>query len=1345
MVAFVFALAINHIAGQNIEIVSQIGGGYRTIQVVDNYAYAGEGPSLVALEVSNPGQPHTVGRLLLHPNAYVKDVFTTAGLAYVITGAQDYFGPNTPSGLHIIDIGNPSSPTLVSSCHTSSTAESVFVSGSLAHIAWGSYNDSRTSGGLQIIDISNPTSPTFRGSYNTADVARDVFVAGSFAYLAAGQLKIINISDPTSPTLCASYATYDWPHSIYVSGHLAYVGNDGMPANLEIINVIHPWQPTSFGYYGLEATTIRGVYASNGLAYVVNDHNWGNIAVLDVSHPTSPTLLLTFDTLGTPCGLCVAANVAYIPFTSYQKGGGLEILDVTNPGAPALWGLVPSPMECHDVSVQGGVGCVGAYPQNLYTIDLNHPAVPGCLAHLQVWASTAQRVSVSGNVCCVAGGGELNIVDVGHPSSPTLVGHGFCAADDVVVRANRAYVANDGLHIFDLSNPLSPTLIGSCATAGSALALSDDGNTAYIAGYDIFQAINVSNPSSPILRGSCQTTGDNWSVCLSGNLACVVGDVGLQIIDVTDPSVPTVSGLYATSLLPWDVAVSDGFACVTFFRWTEEEGRQPPYVLEIIDVSNPSSPTLRATYDFPTAPLGVEIHDGLAYVATYGSGVWVLRYAGPLSPAAPSNLTATALSSSQIHLAWHDNADNEEGFYVERKLGSAGSWSWISSEGPNAMTYQDGGLQSDTTYFYRVRAFNATGVSTYSHETSATTLAALERAFRVIAPNGGESWQIGTTQTIRWVINDPISSSYIKIQMLRGVPGNWAASTHLTTYDWIPATATSYDWFIDPNLYASGANYWLNVARMAGDPTYWQDWSDGNFSLYFPTPSGPNLTLSDCRFSPAAPTQLRPGDPLALSARVENSGGSPTGPFWVEVWGSRTGGLTLDRFLATSLHLPSGLFAGGSHSWITSTPLTSIPDGPYTVVYSVDRPREVAESNERDNRAVIGSQRLLVIRPPTQADLVVEGFAMAPNPAQSGGPVAFSGRVANRGSEPCGPFWIEFWGSWDWPYPALDFFLCDSIFVENLDPGAAVDLANCPRSLYKVPEGVFMVGCFADRDDSIAETDETNNYQFLDGQVFNRVALEARPVKTQVGADLVVWSADISPVAPVQLAPGDTITLTIELANRGSLNTGPFWLEYWGSRDGGLTLGNFLADSTRLANLAPGQTVRLTMVKRLYGIPDGPYSFVAVADRPDDVSEINEGNNRLTVAGKRLLLVRPPSGANLVIQNFDAGQIVYGNLMPGGYLRNTGTADSGPFWVEFWVCPGDPDYPWLDRFLCRSALVDNLPPQHEVPLYQFSHPVYDMPSGQYVVIAFVDRPDHVAESDETDNYAMMRGVTILRR
>jgi regulation of enolase protein 1 (concanavalin A-like superfamily) len=106
-----------------------------------------------------------------------------------------------------------------------------------------------------------------------------------------------------------------------------------------------------------------------------------------------------------------------------------------------------------------------------------------------------------------------------------------------------------------------------------------------------------------------------------------------------------------------------------------------------------------------------------AIVALIGSG------GGPVtSPAAPSGLSASAVSSSQINLAWTDNADNESGFKIERKTGG-GSFSQIGTVNANVTTYPNGGLSPSTTYTYRVRAYNGAGDSSYSNEASATTQA----------------------------------------------------------------------------------------------------------------------------------------------------------------------------------------------------------------------------------------------------------------------------------------------------------------------------------------------------------------------------------------------------------------------------------------------------------------------------------------------------------------------------------------------------------------------------------------------------------------------------------------------
>jgi len=61
------------------------------------------------------------------------------------------------------------------------------------------------------------------------------------------------------------------------------------------------------------------------------------------------------------------------------------------------------------------------------------------------------------------------------------------------------------------------------------------------------------------------------------------------------------------------------------------------------------------------------------------------------------------------------------GFKIERKTGS-GSYFQIATVGAGVTSYSNTALNASTTYYYRVRAYNAAGNSDYSNEASATTL-----------------------------------------------------------------------------------------------------------------------------------------------------------------------------------------------------------------------------------------------------------------------------------------------------------------------------------------------------------------------------------------------------------------------------------------------------------------------------------------------------------------------------------------------------------------------------------------------------------------------------------------------
>lgn len=94
---------------------------------------------------------------------------------------------------------------------------------------------------------------------------------------------------------------------------------------------------------------------------------------------------------------------------------------------------------------------------------------------------------------------------------------------------------------------------------------------------------------------------------------------------------------------------------------------------------------------------------------------------GGTIPAAPTGLTATAVSSSQINLSWNASS-GATSYSVERSATSGGTFTQIVS-GLASPSYSNTGLSSSTTYYYRVKATNSAGTSPASAQASATTQA----------------------------------------------------------------------------------------------------------------------------------------------------------------------------------------------------------------------------------------------------------------------------------------------------------------------------------------------------------------------------------------------------------------------------------------------------------------------------------------------------------------------------------------------------------------------------------------------------------------------------------------------
>lgn len=88
-------------------------------------------------------------------------------------------------------------------------------------------------------------------------------------------------------------------------------------------------------------------------------------------------------------------------------------------------------------------------------------------------------------------------------------------------------------------------------------------------------------------------------------------------------------------------------------------------------------------------------------------------------PPAPDSVTANATSATSVTVSWTD-VDGEYGYEIERSADEA-TWAAVGSVSADVTSLEDTGVASQTTYWYRVRAYNSAGTSAWTQSSAVTT------------------------------------------------------------------------------------------------------------------------------------------------------------------------------------------------------------------------------------------------------------------------------------------------------------------------------------------------------------------------------------------------------------------------------------------------------------------------------------------------------------------------------------------------------------------------------------------------------------------------------------------------
>lgn len=94
---------------------------------------------------------------------------------------------------------------------------------------------------------------------------------------------------------------------------------------------------------------------------------------------------------------------------------------------------------------------------------------------------------------------------------------------------------------------------------------------------------------------------------------------------------------------------------------------------------------------------------------------------GPVGIDAPTNLSATwNATTSEVVLNWEDNSSNETGFSIQRSTNGV-DFTFVNNLTANVLTYTDNSVAPNTTYYYRVFAFNMVEDSDFSNVVQVNT------------------------------------------------------------------------------------------------------------------------------------------------------------------------------------------------------------------------------------------------------------------------------------------------------------------------------------------------------------------------------------------------------------------------------------------------------------------------------------------------------------------------------------------------------------------------------------------------------------------------------------------------
>ncbi|RMD98764.1 MAG: choice-of-anchor B family protein [Deltaproteobacteria bacterium] len=299
---------------------------------------------------------------------WIADVWGSGDYAYVAGGGSF----TTEFGFYVVDLSDPTAPSIVKAVRDIGLVLDVKVAEGL--LVTGQ-EDIDGKGGIGIFDVRNPEAPVQRGAFRTSTFrsVHNVFVKDRIVYAAEDEvtadLRIIDIHDPENPSEIGHFTPdphTSYLHDITVVGNLAYASwlDDGF----YILDVSDPAQPVELAHHNYPGSFTHNAWPTQDGAYLLttdeipprNDTPGGFIRIWDIRDYGNIEQVATYASNPDAVvhNVVVSGDYAYIAY--YAEG--LVVLDISDPTQPrriAHYDTFPYPDDTE--LYQNGRGFVGAW------------------------------------------------------------------------------------------------------------------------------------------------------------------------------------------------------------------------------------------------------------------------------------------------------------------------------------------------------------------------------------------------------------------------------------------------------------------------------------------------------------------------------------------------------------------------------------------------------------------------------------------------------------------------------------------------------------------------------------------------------------------------------------------------------------------------------------------------------------------------------------------------------------------------------------------------------------------------------------------------------------------------